>query len=418
MPNAKIPVSILGGTGLVGRALAERLLDHPNFKLGLVVGSASTAGKPFKDVWIDKEGALEKHYGDSLWTAAPWPEGLEDVLVSSTEDLLATSSDGHYVVSAIAPRLGKIEDQLQAAGFVVFSISPHARQLPENPLIVPEANGDMLLSAISARSPHQPVPLIKSPNCVTCGISVVLRALDDAYGVDGVAVTTFQALSGRGDAKYDPKLVLGQVYPLAGTAEKTGEYQRMELLRIFPQLKKCSVAAHRVPVQTGHFVDIKVQCRNKVKDAGDVARVLRSFNPLDGLDLPSQPAQPIIVCEEPGRPRSIDDNSHSNGMAVAAGNIRTDDGMFDITLSVVLNNVSRGAYGAALLNAELYDLHVAPWVRETRDEQQMPFIDQVHLGTDTEYQCGGCECQFVGKRDWCLNCGSDDIHEYTCALSY
>lgn len=225
----------------------------------------------------------------ALWTAAPWPEGLEDVLVSSTEDLLASSSDRHYVVSAIAPRLGKIEDQLQAAGFVVFSISPHARQLPENPLIVPEANGDMLLSAISARSSHLPVPLIKSPNCVTCGISVVLRALDDAYGVEAVAVTTFQALSGRGDAKYDPKLVLGQVYPLAGTAEKTGEYQRMELLRIFPQLKKCSVAAHRVPVQTGHFVDIKVQCRNKVKDAGDVARVLRSFNPLDGLDLPSQP---------------------------------------------------------------------------------------------------------------------------------
>ena len=46
-------------------------------------------------------------------------------------------------------------------------------------------------------------------------------------------------------------------------------------------------------------------------------------------------------------------------MAVAAGNVRTPrDGFFDITLSVALNNVTRGAYGAALINAELYVLFI------------------------------------------------------------
>jgi hypothetical protein len=39
-----------------------------------------------------------------------------------------------------------------------------------------------------------------------------------------------------------------------------------------------------------------------------------------------------------------DDCWHENGMAVAAGNVRTPrDGFFDITLSVALNNVTRGA---------------------------------------------------------------------------
>ena len=38
----------------------------------------------------------------------------------------------------------------------------------------------------------------------------------------------------------------------------------------------------------------------KVKSVEDVQRVFRSFNPLDGLALPSQPAQPIVVHEEAG----------------------------------------------------------------------------------------------------------------------
>merc|ERR1719450_602654 len=101
------------------------------------------------------------------------------------------------------------------------------------------------------------LPLVKSPNCVTCGISVALKAIDDAYGLEGVSVTTFQALSGRGDAKYDPSLVMGNVYPLTGTEERTDEYQRAELMRMFPRIVRCSVSAHRVPVQTGHFVDVK-----------------------------------------------------------------------------------------------------------------------------------------------------------------
>merc|ERR1719375_950178 len=131
------------------------------------------------------------------------------------------------------------------------------------------------------------LPLIKSPNCVTCGISVVLKAVDEAFGLEGVAVTTFQALSGRGDVKYDPALVVGNVYPLTGTEERTDEYQRSELMRIFPGLARCSVSAHRVPVQTGHFVDLKVQTQRRIPSAEAVKEVLREFNPLRSISLPS-----------------------------------------------------------------------------------------------------------------------------------
>jgi aspartate-semialdehyde dehydrogenase len=142
-------------------------------------------------------------------------------------------------------------------------------------LVVPEVNGDALLHALSksVEDDDETIPLVKSPNCVSCGVSVVLKALDDAYGVVGVSITTFQALSGRGDAKYDPELVVGNVYPLRNTVERTDEYQRKELMRIFPLLKRCAVSAHRVPVQNGHFVDLKLQTKRPVTTKAEVKKI-------------------------------------------------------------------------------------------------------------------------------------------------
>jgi len=412
----KIAVSILGGTGLVGRALAGHLLDHPLFKLGMVVGSSSTAGKPFKDVWTAKELSLAKHYGEALWTAAPFPDGLTDVVIVAADDLVAASTEKHIVVSAIAPRLGHIEDSLQAAGFRVFSISPHARTLKANPLVVPEANAAMMLQTLAARPAGAPFPLVKSPNCVTCGISIVLKAIDDSFGLDSVAVTTFQALSGRGDAKYEPSLVVGNVYPLTGTTEKTDDYQRAELQRIFPKMRRCSVSAHRVPVQLGHFVDLKLNTRTRPADSESVYTALESFAPLAAYDLPSRPRQTIVVSREPGRPRPRDDVWYENGMAVAAGNIRTPrDGFFDITLSVALNNVTRGAYGAALINAELYELYFAAELAVMdKGEAAVEAAGEAEAGpprrlSDAVLRCQACSCRVLPEVGWCSNCGSDEV---------
>ena len=83
----KQPVGILEGTGLVGRALAAALTEHPIYSLGPVLGSPQTVGSKLADVWRKKEQALEDHYGSAIWQAKPCPTSLDGVRVSSVEDL-------------------------------------------------------------------------------------------------------------------------------------------------------------------------------------------------------------------------------------------------------------------------------------------------------------------------------------------
>ena len=191
----------------MGRCLAVHLVDHPTFRLGAIVGSSATIGKPFSTVFEKKEASLVEHYGADLWRAQEFPMDLMRERVVSVEEVIERG-ECKTALSFIAPEHGEIEDRLAAAGIKVFSISPHARFDPANPLSVPEANPEVLAAAVEDAATlavtdpaAATLSLVKSPNCVTCGVVVALKALDDAFGVEDVAVTTFQSLSGRGRAR-------------------------------------------------------------------------------------------------------------------------------------------------------------------------------------------------------------------------
>ena len=52
----------------------------------------------------------------------------------------------------------------------------------------------------------------------------------------------------------------------------------------------------------------------------------------------------------------MQDANHHEGMAIAVGNLTTEDEVFDLRLTYVVNNLIRGAAGGALLNAELWEV--------------------------------------------------------------
>jgi aspartate-semialdehyde dehydrogenase len=317
-------------------------------------------------VWAEKEASLQAHYGDQLWKSecvGECPGELATALVVSAKNVIANgTSECSLIISAIAPRLGFLEDELRDAGFLVVSISPYKRQ--ENPLCVLEANAPVLERALvqSMGEPRAKRPLVKSPNCVCCGTSVVLRALSCAFGpLKEVSVTTMQSLSGRGDAKYPAHLVVGNVYPLHGTQEHTEALIQEELITVLGDaVGALSVTAYRVSVQRGHLVDVRVKLRDgNISTPEQVYAALESFDPLADVrkHLPSVPANPIVVERAGGCPRSADHHSANGGLSITAGNIKVNNGPYDICLSLVVDNLKKGALSAALQLLE-YTVHV------------------------------------------------------------
>lgn len=334
--------AIYGATGLVGRRLTGLLVDHPWFEPVVLIGSSMTVGKPFNEVWKVKEEDLCAYYGSSLWQLFDAPASLCDHIVQGIESINAVEVD--LVFSSVPERASDGEDSLLDLGVPVFSNSPHRRFDPQVPLIVPEVNG-----ADVTRS-----TLIKNPNCVTSGLVIALAPIDQAYGLKHVSVTTFQSLSGRGDAKYRHDLVMGNVYPLHRSDERTEDNIRREVHKILGRTIPVSVRCHRVPVQEGHLVDVRVTTSRPIKTRADMIDLWNAFNPLTGLALPTNPRTPLVVIDEIGRPRPRQDIWHHDGMSIAIGSISTTDEVFDLTFTYVVNNVIRGAAGGALLNAELY----------------------------------------------------------------
>lgn len=112
----------------------------------------------------------------------------------------------------------------------------------------------------------------------------------------------------------------------------------------------------RVPVRNGHLLSVAVELARPFEIEWVVER-LRSFSGLpQELGLPLAPRFPISVRSEQDRPQPRIDReagigSLAAGMAVAIGRVRK-KGKF-LLFFLLVNNLSRGAAGASILNAEL-----------------------------------------------------------------
>lgn len=338
----KVKVGILGGTGMVGRRLAQLLIGHPWFELKAVIGQASI-GEPYREVWNRKESTVSAHYGGNFWRPIPFPPELDHCRILSLAEGLEDRGI-EVLFAAVSAEGQSAEQQALERGHRVFSNSPYGRFDDENPLVIPEVNGAKISQA----------RFVKNPNCVTSGAVMILDALAP-LGLEGVAVTTFQSLSGRGDAKYPVDLVSGNVYPLYGSEERTEEYIAREVHKILASDVPLSVSCNRVFVQEGHFVDLRIKTARR-PDTKELLALLEGYNPLSDIPLPSKPLRPLVVCSETGRPRPNQDSLHDRGFSVAVGNLCTSDAMFEVRLQYVVNNLIRGAAGSALLNAEYWYL--------------------------------------------------------------
>jgi len=342
--STKLPVGILGATGIVGQRFIQMLEHHPWFEVSWLAASDRSEGRPYAEAarWRLKT-AIPADV--ARMTVAPAkPEGAPKIIFAALDASIAR----------------ELEPQFAAAGCAVISNSSALRMQADVPLVIPEINPDHLdlIPSQKQRRGYTNGYLMTNPNCSTVGLAMALKPLEDAFGVTEVFVVTMQALSGAGYPGVASLDAMENVIPyISGEEEKMQTEPRKILGRLaqnaihFAEFK-ISAQCNRVPVIDGHLESVSVKLKKRAS-AAEVGEALASFTgEPQKLGLPTAPAHPILVSHEADRPQPRRDRDAGRGMSVTVGRIRPCP-LLDFKFTVLVHNTVRGAAGAAILNAEL-----------------------------------------------------------------
>ncbi|SHJ56934.1 aspartate semialdehyde dehydrogenase [Anaerobranca californiensis DSM 14826] len=165
----KYNIAIVGATGLVGREFLSSLAQWDIVNNLYLVASARSKGQKvqFKDKTIELitvEDALEEKIDVAFFCAG----------------------------SSISKNYGPL---FAKNNTIVIDNSSYFRMDKDIPLIVPEVNGHEL---------HRfQGKIIANPNCSTIQLAVILKHIEDLYGLKRVVVSTYQSVSGAGQKGVD-----------------------------------------------------------------------------------------------------------------------------------------------------------------------------------------------------------------------
>jgi aspartate-semialdehyde dehydrogenase len=340
--SERIPVGILGATGMVGQEFVTFLRDHPWFDLTWLGASDRSAGKPYREATSWRLGGVMPANVGEMVVSESIPSGGPRLVFSAMDASVATD----------------IERAFAAAGHVVVSNSRNHRMELDVPLLVPEINSDHLrLIPEQQRARGWKGQIVTNPNCSTVVLVMALAPLKP-FGIRRVMVTTMQAISGAGYPGVASMDINANVIPFIGGEEEKMEQETQKILgsfvdaRVEPLAARVSAQCNRVPVVDGHTLAVSVEFDKKPSET-EMISAFRGWRGLpQKLGLPSAPPCPVIYMEQADRPQPRRDVGRENGMAVFVGRLRKCS-VLDYKFTALGHNTVRGAAGAAVLNAEL-----------------------------------------------------------------
>ncbi|MCA1028522.1 MULTISPECIES: aspartate-semialdehyde dehydrogenase [Cytobacillus] len=282
-------VAVVGATGAVGeqmlKTLEERAFPISTLK---VLSSSRSAGKKIQ--YNGKEYTVEEATPDSF-------EGVDIALFSA----------GGSVSKQLAPEAVK-------RGAIVVDNTSAFRMDENTPLIVPEVNEEDL---------HNHNGIIANPNCSTIQMVVALEPIRKAFGLNKVIVSTYQAVSGSGQAAIDElqeqtRAILDnqtytpEVLPVKGDkkhyqiafnaipqidkfVDNGYTFEEMKMInetKKIMHLPSLPVAATcvRLPVGTGHSESVYFEIDQEGINAKDIKALLSTA---PGIELQDDPEQQI-----------------------------------------------------------------------------------------------------------------------------
>jgi len=345
--SGKISVAVLGATGMIGQRFVQMLEDHPYFDIEGLYASERSAGKKFGETLKVRDYEYRQ-------------ETLDREI--SLMDLDHIARHCRIAFSGIPSELaGPTETELARKGVAVYTNAGSHRMDVHVPIIVPEVNPDQFCSVKDQDTYAQGGYIVTNANCASTGIVVPLKALNDAYGLKEVFVSTYQAISGAGYPGVPSLDIVGNVIPFISHEEEKMETELAKMLGTYGngqfQYASFKVMANcaRVPVVDGHTESLVLALRDQ-PSLEELGKALAGYRgEPQKLQLPSAPEQPVIVRTENDRPQPIYDvmagtPARARGMATTVGRLRQSNGYYK--LFALSHNTLRGGAGGSMLNAE------------------------------------------------------------------
>src|SRR6476646_11076152 len=213
--SAKIPVGILGATGIVGQRFIQLLEHHPWFEVAWLAASDRSEGRTYADA--------------ARWRLkTPIPANVAGMIVSPAKPDGAPKVIFAALDSGIAAEL---EPRFADAGCAVITNSSALRMQEDVPLVIPEVNhAHVKLLECQAWRKKSGGFVVTNPNCSASGLVLALAPLEHAFGLDTVMAVTMQAVSGAGYPGVASLDILGNVIPYISKEEEKMEEETRKLL--------------------------------------------------------------------------------------------------------------------------------------------------------------------------------------------
>src|SRR5208282_4706980 len=211
----------------------------------------------------------ERSQARSFAEACTWrlpgemPAHARTLVVQSPEPPL----DCDVIFSSLPAGLAQeVEMEFARAGYPVISNSSAYRMEPAVPLLIPEVNPQhlQLLETQREKGRFGPGLVLTNPNCSTIILALALAPLHERFGIEAVAATTIQALSGAGYPGVASLDISDNVLPYIAGEEEKIERETRKILglatgsEIESARMKVSAQCHRANVSDGHLVAVRV----------------------------------------------------------------------------------------------------------------------------------------------------------------
>jgi aspartate-semialdehyde dehydrogenase len=349
----RIPVAVVGATGIAGQQVLAALAAHPTFEIAALAASERSAGRNFEEAITDGQSGMRRWY---VGGSEPPPDALRLEL----QDAKSLCLDGvGLVFAAIESEAARELEPIYAIRLPTISTARPHRMEPDVPLVIPGVNLDHLAVIGEQRRRRGWNGYIATlPNCTAIGLAITLKALDLRFGVDAVIVTTMQGISGAG--RDLPALdIVENIIPYIPREEERVMIETRKILGrvaegdIYERPIKVSATCTRASVLAGHTESVTAS----LKQAASVDEVIAAFedygDEFTALGLPNSPHHMITVHRNPMRPQPRLDRDAEGGMTTSVGRVRTDEVVPNgIKYLLVSHNAAMGAGRGAVLLAE------------------------------------------------------------------